>query len=109
MSSALAERNTAGIASDPLCLVTAMLSLRRWFNTCSQLQHPAQIIRIAPRLDNLTLSHPVNEGCGKGLPPTMAGYAKEALLQTGVCRTYDHFVPFGNHVLNAPLLLDRAE
>src|SRR5215212_9048982 len=87
--------------------VSALLLLGR-LDPCPELKEPPQIVGVSPGLEYLPLGDPMYEGRRKRLRSATAGYPEEALLYAGVRRAHDHFVPFGDHVLGRPCLLDRA-
>src|SRR3954471_17534228 len=58
-----------------------------WLNPRPELEHPSEIVGIAPDLVNLSVHDPEDEGRGELLAAAMAGYAKETLLEAAIPRT----------------------
>jgi hypothetical protein len=73
------------------------------------LEDSAQVVCIAPSLQNLSAYDSMNKRCRKRLPYTLARYSHEALLRAGVRRAHDYFVALGNDIFNLPSLGDRPD
>src|SRR3990172_7390882 len=76
---------------------------------CSELEEPAEIVGVAPGLEDLPVHDPMDEGRRERLPSTTGEDPEEALLHAGVRRTHHDLVTLGDDIVDRPLLLDRAD